>query len=115
MISISRNKLLITVISVLALFLLAWPASIIRCEILTARHGEEFAQASAELEQVVKPNDGWKVITYSECYAEVYFYSEFGGELVAFDLKDGQWVERTWIASWSASGSADDIIWPYFR
>ena len=91
-----------------------WGASVIKCEILTSNHKEDFREASAEIAEIMKFDD-WKVLKYSQRYAEVYYYSDGGGAVISYDQINGTWVERTWEATWSATGSADDIIWPYIR
>jgi hypothetical protein len=104
-------RILLMSIILLGLF---WAASIINCEILTDKYGEEFLDASINLRNTIKI-DAWKVLDYSEDYAEVYFYTEYGGALISFDFVDGEWKERNWKASWSTTGSADDFIWPYIH
>lgn len=102
------------VVILIILLLLFWIVSVVNCEVLTERHGSEFIEVSENLKKTIKI-DAWKVIKYSERYAEVYFYSEYGGILVSLDFVDGKWEVCEWEASWSKMGSADDIVWPYIR
>lgn len=91
-----------------------WGASILKCESLTADHKAEFQETGTEIARVIKFDD-WKVLKYSNGYAEVYYYSDGGGAVISYDEINGEWIERDWEAAWSATGSADDIIWPYIR
>ena len=100
----------------IVLFLLYWCVSLAKCEILTKIHGEEFEEVDLT-EVMLVDADYWKVLSYREDYAEVYFVSPEGkGGTVLHLLRDGDtWIIGEWGPYWSATGSADDIIWPYIR
>ncbi len=95
-------------------FIAFWIASFIHCEYLTATYGHEFEDVHEELSQIVIPSK-WKVLKFSESYAEVYFYSKEGGVVVSLNFENQKWTIDEWIATWSKTGSADDLIWPYIR
>ena len=78
-----KKKIGITLISVVVLFLLFWLGNIVYCEVLTDKYAEEFETASRAISQVIQFDD-WKVIQYDEAYAEVYYYSDNGGCLIAY-------------------------------
>lgn len=109
-----RVKFFIVIFFVL--FLLYWGGSLVKCEILTKIHGGEFE--GVDLTEVMLVDaDYWKVLSYREGHAEVYFVSPEGkGGTVLHLLRDGDtWIIGEWGPYWSATGSADDIIWPYIR
>lgn len=102
--------------AVVLLCLAAWGLSILRCEILTVRHGSEFDNAWKRDTMLIDPAY-WKVLDYSESAASVYFVApdKKGGAVLRFEKQEGNWVLSDWGPYWSATGSADDIIWPYIR
>ena len=110
----SKSIVVIVLATIIVCLFIVWGASIIKCEILTSNHKEDFQEASIEIAEIMKFDD-WKVLKYSQGHAEVYYYSDGGGAVISYDQINGVWVERTWEAVWSATGSADDIIWPYIR
>lgn len=91
-----------------------WGVSILKCESLTADHKAEFQEASTEIAGVMRFDD-WKVLKYGDGYAEVYYYADGGGAVISYDKINGEWTERDWEAVWSATGTADDVVWPYIR
>lgn len=36
------------------------------------------------------------------------------GNVLSFEKVDNNWKETNWDTIWSASGSASDVIWPYW-
>ena len=108
-----KKPLLILTVA-LALLILFWVGSVVYCEALTARYGEEFANAAEDIAQIVKV-DQWKVLSYSENYAKIYYTSDYGGTVISYVREDGDWDYLDWEADWSIDGSADDLIWPYIR
>ena len=105
------KKLLILIM----LFAVVWGGSLIRCEVLTSKHGAEFT-----IPDVVTAwfgDDGTaKVISYSSQAAKVYYYSIEDGfaEEIYFIKHGNAWVFDTWGTVWSSTGNADDFMWPYF-
>lgn len=97
--------------------LLFWAASIIKCEYLTIRYGDQFSTEYAQHTMIAKP-DYLKVLKYTDTYAEVYYVkSGAGGDILKFARTDVdfEWEFVEWITVWSKSGSASDFIWPYIR
>ena len=101
-------------LALILVFFVAWGISLIRCEILTHVHADEFMDGWEQIEMLSEPKRV-KVLQYSEQRASVYYVDEEGGTVLAFDKKDGCWILSRWEACWSKMGSADDIIWPYIR
>ena len=91
--------------------LIFFSASIIRCEIMTVKHLNEFDGLFTDYSSV-----GWKrVINYTSEYAEVYAVDkEYAGYLTYFEKHNGKWKNVSERCVWSEMGSADDILWPYF-
>ncbi len=118
-----RRHIALSIISIIVLiilvFTIVWACSMLHCEILTKQHSEEFAFYREQMSNLYNIS-GWKVLKYSDNYAEVYYYEEnngrvVGGEVFAFcKAVDGTWVESgRYIASWWQDGNATAIIWPY--
>ena len=84
----------------------------IKVEILTLLHGQEFSG----LEQQTK-SEYFKVFAYDrEHLAQVYYVEKnhSSGNLFTFIKEDEEWKLYQWDTIWSLSGSADDIIWPFY-
>ncbi len=98
----------------LCLFLF-WAGSIIRCEILTSRYGQQF-EGLYEQTHMIDEVDYWKVMEYSDSAARVYYVTkQVYGNIITFEKQNGQWQMKVWECVWSHYGSADDFIWPYIR
>lgn len=109
------KKILITFILIIVAFFIVWGGSIIKCEILTARHKSELFTYYEELNMISKP-DYIKVIKYTQNEAKLYFVSKrINGVSVLLSKKDDTWVVTEWKVVWSKFGSADGYIWPYVR
>ena len=101
----------------LAICILYWGVAIIKCEVMTHRYGEQFADLYAQHTMFQTP-DYHKVIKYTDTRAEIYYVNRgAGGDLVCYRREGpgSPWEFEKWVTVWSASGSADDFIWPYFR
>ena len=56
-------------------------------------------------------------MNYSDEYAEVYYVSKHraGGNIVSFIKENNEWKFNKWEQTvWSSTGSASDVIWPYW-
>lgn len=110
-----KKKRSISVFLTLILVICAiWGISLIKCEILTHMHAEEFMDGWEQTHMLSEP-DRVKVLRYSEQRASVYYVDEEGGTVLTFEKQDGCWIMSEWEACWSKTGSADDLIWPYIR
>ncbi len=100
---------------VLALFLVLWLGSLVRCELLTKEYYEDFKSGHLqsgfhdELEYL-------KVLSCDGTRAEVYYVAGdyANGCVFDFELRDGVWAMTEWSCVWSDYGSASDVIWPYW-
>lgn len=101
-------------LALILVFCTVWGISLIKCEILTHMHADEFTDGWEQTYMLSEP-ENVKVLRYSEQKASVYYVDEEGGTVLAFEKQDGCWILSKWEACWSKMGSADDIIWPYIR
>ncbi len=111
-------KILVPLLVVLVVFLMVWAANVIYCDNLTAKHYDEFTTCAEDMNRIWWNIVGWKVLKYSNDYAEVYFYCETdgkldGGVVVAYQKNGESWDKLRELASWSKHGSASDGVWPY--
>lgn len=107
------KKALLIIISIVSLILIFWTGSIIKCEIITSFHGNEFL-VFGEVNTASK----FKIITYKDTFARLYCVNFNGtnGSVHNFIKKDNVWVYNEWErAVWAKFGTADGIVWPYIR
>lgn len=102
-------------IAILSLFLIIWLAALMKCEVLTLLHREEFETIYRE-NTMLGEIDYLKVLEYSEEYARVYYVSEnrSAGDILSFVKQGDKWKYDYWETVWSATGSASEVIWPYW-
>ena len=97
-----------------------WLCSVLFCEVQTQLHGDTFSQLGEtvfenEMRAYSQPTR-CKILRLSRDSAQVYYYTPWvGGVVVNYARTDDTWQFTSEGAVWSASGSADDIIWPYIR
>lgn len=102
-------------IAVLSLFLIIWLAALMKCEVLTLLHREEFETIYKE-NTMIGNIDYLKVLEYSEQNARVYYVSQnrSAGHILCFVKQGTRWKYDYWETVWSATGSASEVIWPYW-
>ncbi|MCL2387248.1 MAG: hypothetical protein FWC89_06820 [Defluviitaleaceae bacterium] len=121
------NKARIVIAAIIAVpilgFLTIWGGSVIHSAILTHRVGYIFETAIAENPQVqnrVGAEGNLNVLSYSGTYARVYREwanqegTIVGGAVFLFSKTDNIWQVTGQLATWSDTGNASDIIWPFF-
>lgn len=110
------RKKWIVMLSVTALILMFWFASVVKCEVLTLVYGKEFCEIY-DSNTMIGDLEYFKVLNYSKTRSEVYFVSEgkITGHIVVFTKEHGAWNINSWKTIWSKSGSADGFVWPYIR
>lgn len=103
------------IVSPLLCFLIIWGGCLIKCEILTFCHEEEFTQAYLQ-NPMLLDQEYAKVIRYGDESARVYYVSQQhqSADLLDFKKVEGQWMMDGWSTVWSRSGSASEVIWPYW-
>lgn len=112
------KKTTATIIIIFVIFLLLLTAAVvspyIKAEYLTARYGDQFEG----LEKQTNMLDGatyFKVLSYSEAQAKVFYVSDSGDVITFAKNQEGQWTIQNWYTVWSNTGSADSFYWPYYR
>lgn len=104
----------------ITLLFVIWTGTIIYSNILTAMHGDEFADPNIIGFTGMHPWEGepnFRVLFYSKNKATVYYYGMKGGEKAVFINDTGKWHYSKTTNAWSDfGGTADDyFIWPYFK
>ena len=110
--NIIKNILLLPI----TFFLIVWGASLLKCSVLTIMLGKEFETAYTE-NTMIGDIDYLRILEYSENFAKVYYVSKnrSGGNVLSFKKENGKWKYNNWEETvWSATGSASDVIWPYW-
>ena len=84
------KKTLLAIVACLCLF---WVGSILKCEILTLLHGQQFLGLQ-EQTHMLGESEYLKVLEYSANAARVYYVSSnrSGGDILKFTGQDGDWT-----------------------
>lgn len=103
------------ILVMLFVFIIAWTYSLIRNEILTHKYYDDFKYAY-QSNSMLGDIEYFKVINYDDRTAQIYYVSKnmSDANILSFEKVDGNWVEISWKTVWSSSGSASDVIWPYW-
>ena len=110
-----KKYLRITALAVLLIFCIVWLGAIIRCEYLTNRYYDDFADAW-RVNTMLGEMEYFKVLSCNGEWADVYYVGKdySSGDLMTFCREEGQWAEAGWDTVWSDTGSASEVIWPYW-
>lgn len=112
---VNKIKLIIIVI-ILALIIMLIP--LLKCEIITFYHKDEFKECIKYSELFDYDSLIIKIIEYGDTNASVYCYSlgnYCSGDLLTFKKdKNNNWQIDEWDSLWSDSGNADKTVWPYW-
>ena len=102
-------------IFVLFILLVLQMSAVIKIEILTAKYYDIF-QDAYKSNTMLGEMDSFKVLEYDGATAKVYYISKnkTSGDVLSFANVVGAWEETYWETIWSKSGSASDVIWPYW-
>lgn len=98
----------------ITIFMMVWGYALLKCEILTYLHWQEFYGLDKLNAPVIK-SETVKVLEYSETKAKVYYVDDRGGLILEFIKKDEQWISIRSKYVWSQGGTADGLMWPYGR
>ena len=99
----------------LMVILLVQSIALIKCEILTNRYRADF-EVAYRGNSMLDEMETFKVLNCNDQRAEVY-YIEAGktrAYVLTFEKTDGSWKETSWKCIWSTTGSASEVIWPYW-
>ena len=103
-------------ITIILIFIIIWGISLIKCEVFTYQHSQEFDVIYME-NTMMGEIDYLKILDYTDISARIYYVSKdkSGGDILKFTKIDGQWVYTEWEQTvWSKNGSASDVVWPYW-
>ncbi len=101
------------VTGIVAILLIIWCASLIKCEVLTSKYFDDFEYAYKS-NKMIDNVEYFKVLKCDGETAEVYYVSDTNGDILKFKKQDNAWVETEWETVWSKNGSASDVVWPYW-
>ncbi len=108
-----KRILLYVMTFIIVSFLVFWLVSLLKCEILTHKYYDEF-EVAYQNNTMLTDVKYFKVLSCDEKTAEVYYVSDNTGDILEFENQGGTWVEIEWQTIWSKSGSASNIVWPYW-
>ena len=100
---------------ILAVFLLLWIASLVKCEVLTNEYYNDFEYAYID-GTMIGDIGYFKVLSCDDQTAEVYYVGKgmTDANVLSFENNNGVWQEISWKTIWSTSGSASEVIYPYW-
>ena len=110
-----KKAVKIIILTPILIFALIWIASLAKCAVLTCIYGSQFKDNYYE-HTMIGDIDYFRVLDYSEEEACVYYVSKgrAAGSTVTFLKTDGEWEFSKWNTVWSSSGSASEVVWPYW-
>ncbi len=110
-----KKKYIIISFFILLIPVLIWISSLVKCEVLTQKYYDDFALAYTQT-TMLGDMEYFKVLRCDGETAEVYYVSKgrAGADVLTFENRNGNWVGTSWEAVWSTSGSASDVIYPYW-
>lgn len=103
------------VVIAIVILTVIWISTLIKCEVLTAKYFDNF-ECAYKQNTMLGEMEYFKVLNCDGNTAEVYYVSKgmTNGDVLTFVNEDGTWVQTYWQAIWSTSGSASDVIYPYW-
>lgn len=111
-----QRKLTVWILIIfLVVFVLFQSIALIKCEILTYKYYADFEVACRE-NSMLGEMERFKVLNCDSQTAEVY-YIESGklmAHVLSFEKVNGSWEDTGWRCIWSTTGSASEVIWPYW-
>ena len=102
-------------IACLAVFVLIQSITLIKCEILTDKYRADFEFAYKD-NTMLEEMESFKVLQCDGQTARVYYIEEgkTSAHVLTFEKADENWEETGWTCIWSTTGSASEVIWPYW-
>ena len=116
-----KTKIKYFIMGFVLCLILSHAYSLIKCEILTHKHYDEFKDAYNQ-NTMLGDMEYFKVLTYSPYrtynMAQVYYVSKghtMGNVLTfIYDYEADSWKELSWTTIWSKNGNASEVIYPYW-
>ena len=111
----TRKKVKMIILIPLFIFAVIWIASLAKCVGLTCVYKGQFKDNYYE-HTMIGDIDYLRVLDYSDNESRVYYVSKgrAAGSTVTFLKTDGEWEVSKWDTVWSSTGSASEVIWPYW-
>ena len=113
-----KKVLLRIIVICLALYLIIWVGSIIKCEIYTHKYGDDIIDEYKSNLDYSYWIDGYsfvKIISFSSSEAKVYYINDNSGYIVRYMKINEHWEAYMCDLLWTHNGgSADNSIWPYW-
>ena len=99
----------------LAVIVLVQSIALVKCELLTSQYYADFAEVYRG-NPMLGEMESFKVLNCDGQTAEVYYIEsgKTGAYVLSFEKTDGCWAETGWRCIWSTTGSASEVIWPYW-
>jgi len=110
------KKILISVFAFIIIIpIIIWLFSLIKCEVLTKKYYNEFSKAYTQ-NVMIDEIESFKVIKCNKSNAKVYYIVKdmACAHILEFVNTNNGWTEKSWETVWSKSGSASDIVFPYW-
>ena len=110
-----KKKYILIAFAVLLIPVLIWVSALIKCEVLMQKYHDDFALAYTQ-NTMLGDSEYFKVLRCDGETAEVYYVSKgnAGADVLTFENRDGNWLETGWETVWSTSGSASEVVFPYW-
>ena len=110
-----RKWWLLLIIAVILTPTVIWLSSLIKCEVLTEKYYDDFELAYTQ-NSMLGDMEYFKVLSCDGVTAEVYYVGKdmSGADVLTFQYTDGQWSQTAWETVWSSTGSASEVIFPYW-
>lgn len=110
-----KKRLLTATLILLAIPIVIWSLSLIRCEVMTQKYYDDFSQAYTQ-NPMLDEMEYFKVLRCDGNSADVYYVSKdmTAANVLTFENHQGTWSEVSWRTVWSTSGSASEVIYPYW-
>ena len=110
-----KKVILIIILAAIIIPVAFWTSALIKCEILTHKYHDDFAQAYTQ-NTILGEMEYFKVLSCDGNVAEVYYVSRgmTDANVLTFKNNNGVWQEISWETIWSTSGSASEVIYPYW-
>ena len=123
-----KKRMIIALISIFAALILIWILVSALENMLIEKNANEnnkpiaYNFYYADFEEAHRGNpmlgevESFKVLNCDGQTAEVYYIEsgKTGAHVLSFEKTDGCWAETGWRCIWSTTGSASEVIWPYW-
>ena len=110
-----KKRYMIIIFAILLIPVLIWIFSLVKCEVLTQKYHDDFALAYTQ-NTMLGDMEYFKVLRCDGATADVYYVGKgrTAADVLTFENRNGNWVETSWETVWSTTGSASEVIYPYW-